>query len=156
MSGFGKVFRVLSAINGWSLVIVGGISALVSLITGAWAGLAISVAAAMHGVFELVLRKRALRGDRGDAVRWMALNQLGLAASLTVYFTYQFMILDGDALSEALMQPPLSDLLMLYSESTRSQLVDTLPLLVGAFYALVAVVSWIVCGATAIFYWKQR
>ena len=155
MSGFGKLFRVLSAINGWSLVIVGGLSLMASLAFGAWAGAAISLAAAFHGIVELVLRKRAQIGNQGDAVRWMALNQLGLAASLSVYFAYQAMILDSDALSLALMQPPLSDLLSLYPEPTRSQLVDTLPLLIGAFYALVAGVSWVACGATAIFYWKQ-
>jgi|TARA_B110000467_G_C18336230_1_gene498092 hypothetical protein len=156
MSSFGKLFRTLSAINGWSLVIVGGLSLLASLAFGAWAGAAVSLAAAFHGIVELVLRKRALIGNQGDAVRWMALNQLGLAASLSLYFAYQVMILDADALSLALMQPPLSDLLSLYPESRRSQLVDMLPLLIAVFYALVAGVSWVVCGVTAIFYWKQR
>lgn len=155
MSGSGKLFRIVSGINGWSLVVVGGLSLSISLISSAWAGVAISLAAVFHGFAELVLRKRVLRGDSG-AARWMALNQIGLAASLSVYFTYQFVTLDGEALSASMKSPPLSDLLMLYSEPTRSQLVDTLPHLVGAFYALVAGVSWVVCGGTAIYYSNQR
>lgn len=156
MSVPGSTFRLLSAINGWSLVVVGSLSLLVSLIATAWAGVLISLAAATHGALELFLRNRVFGGDRVQAVRWLALNQLGLAASLSLYFAFQVMVFDDEAVYRALMASPLSEALFLYPEPMRSQLIDSLPFLVGLFYAIAAGVSWLVCGGTAIFYWSQR
>jgi len=156
MSQYGVVFRMLSAVDGWSLVTVGGISLIVSLIATAWAGALVSLAVALHGAMELFLRKRALEGGQSGAVRRMALNQLGLAISLSLYFGYQLIILDDNAVYQTLMTPPLSDVLLLYPEPMRSQLIDSLPLLVRFFYAIATGVSWLACGGTAIYYWRQR
>lgn len=155
MSQYGVVFKKLSALDGWSLVTVGGISLIVSSIATAWAGVLVSLAVALHGAIELFLRKRALEGGQSGAVRRMALNQLGLAISLSLYFGYQVIILDDNAVYETLMTLPLSNALLLYPEPMRSQLIDSLPLLVRFFYAIAAGVSWLVCGATAIYYWSQ-
>ena len=129
---------------------------MVSSIATAWAGALVSLAVALHGGIELYLRKRALGGDHSQSVRRMALNQLGLAITLSLYFGYQVIILDDKAVYETVMTSPLSDVLLVYPEPLRSQLIDSLPFLVRIFYAIAAGVSWLVCGGTAIFYWSQR
>ena len=150
-----SIFRLLSALNGWSLVCLGGISLIVSSIAMAWAGILVSVAATLHGIFELVLRKKMQGENSGSVSRRMALNQLGLAASLSLYFAYQVSSLDEDALMTLLLKSPLYDALLMYPDEIRIQFMETLPRMVGLFYVAVAGITWLVCGATAIYYWRQ-
>mgnify|MGYP007096637528 CR=1 FL=1 len=152
----GAVFRTVSAINAWSLLLVGGLSLFGTIVMASLAGALVSLAVAIHGALELSFRRRILNEDGSSAANWMALNQLGLATTLSLYFAYQVMILDGEAVSATLMASPLADVLLIYPEPMRSQLVEMLPFLIGIFYAIAAGVSWLVCGVTALFYWMQR
>ncbi len=155
MSARPSLFRLISAVNGWSLVVAGGLSLIVSLFATAWAGVLVSLAAAAHGTFELLLRKKMAGEDRVAIARRMALNQLGLAASLSLYFAYQFATLDAAALSEMILKSPLYDELVLYSDLTGIQIFSSLPTIVGVSYAVAAAVAWLVCGGTALYYWLQ-
>lgn len=150
-----RVFHVLSRLNGWSLAIVGVLSLAVSAYARGWAGIIISLALLLHGAYEIVLGKRAESGELKSSARRMAWNQLGLATSLSLYFAYQMSVLDSEALIVSLLDSPLYDILLLYPEGLRLQLLDSLPMMLGIFYLAAAVISWIFCGGTAIYYWSR-
>ena len=150
-----RVFLALSGINGWSLVIAGTASLLIAAIARSSAGILISLAILGHGSLELRFRKTASEnGDRSQGRR-MAFNQMGLAASVSLYLAYQTLILEPTMVIESLMRPPVSDVLKLYPLDMRTWIIQSSPRFVGTFYALAAVISWIVCGANAAFYWPR-
>ena len=150
-----RVFLALSGINGWSLVVAGTASLLIAAIARSSAGILISLALLGHGSLELRFRKTASEiGDRSQGRR-MAFNQMGLAASVSLYLAYQTLILEPTMVIESLMRPPVSDVLKLYPLDMRTWIIQSSPRFVGTFYALAAVISWIVCGATAAFYWPR-
>lgn len=150
-----RTFHILSRLNGWSLVIVGILSMGISIFAGGWAGVIISVALVLHGVYEIVLSKRSEAGELKSPTRRMALNQLGLATNLSLYFAYQMRVLDAENLIASLLDSPLYDILLMYPEDLRLQLIESLPVMTGMFYLVAAVVSWIFCGGTAVYYWSQ-
>ena len=150
-----RVFLALSGINGWSLVVAGTASLLIAAIARSSAGILISLAILGHGSLELRFRKTASEnGDRSQGRR-MAFNQMGLAASVSLYLAYQTLILEPTMVIESLMRPPVSDVLKLYPLDMRTWIIQSSPRFVGTFYALAAVISWIVCGANAAFYWPR-
>ena len=150
-----RLFLALSGINGWSLVVAGTASLLIAAIARSSAGILISLAILGHGSLELRFRKTASEnGDRSQGRR-MAFNQMGLAASVSLYLAYQTLILEPTIVIESLMRPPVSDVLKLYPLDMRTWIIQSSPRFVGTFYALAAVISWIVCGATAAFYWPR-
>jgi hypothetical protein len=146
---------VLSLLNGWGLVVVGTLSLGISAYAGGWAGVIISMALILHGILEIVLSKRSVAGDLKSCSRRMAFNQLGLATSLSLYFAYQMSVLEPEVLIASLLESPLYDVLLMYPEDLRLKLLDGLPKMLGVFYIAVAVVSWIFCGGTALYYWSQ-
>ncbi len=150
-----RTFHVLSLINGWSLVIVGTLSLGISAYAGGWAGVIVSIALCFHGIYEIILSKRSALGKLKSCSRRMAFNQLGLATSLSLYFAYQISVLEPDVLIVTLLESPLYDVLLIYPEDLRLKLLDKLPKLLGVFYLVVAAVSWIFCGGTALYYWNQ-
>ena len=150
-----RAFHVLSLLNGWSLVVVGTLSLGISAYAGGWAGVIISMALILHGILEIVLSKRSVAGDLKSCSRRMAFNQLGLATSLSLYFAYQMSLLEPEVLIASLLESPLYDVLLMYPEDLRLKLLDGLPKMLGVFYIAVAVVSWIFCGGTALYYWSQ-
>jgi len=150
-----RVFLALSGINGWSLVVAGTVSFLIAAIPRSLEGVLISSAILGHGSLELRFRKTAREnGDRSQGRR-MAFNQMGLAASVSLYLAYQSLILEPTVVIESLMRPPVSDVLNLYPLDMRTWIIQSSPRFVGTFYALAAVISWIVCGATAALYWPR-
>tara|TARA_Y100000814_G_scaffold291312_1_gene267482 strand:- start:107 stop:631 length:525 start_codon:yes stop_codon:yes gene_type:complete len=150
-----RVFLALSGINGWSLVFAGAVSLLIAAIARSLAGVLISLAVLGHGSLELRFRKAASENRDGSRGRTMAFNQMGLAASVSLYLAYQALILEPTAVIEALMRPPVSDALNLYPLDMRRWIIHSSPRFIEAFYALAAAISWIVCGATAAFYWPR-
>lgn len=149
-----SLFRVLSGTSGWSLLAVGLLSLGVSIYANALAGICVSLAVTLHGTLELLLRKRVLSEFRPSGLRSLSLNQLGLAASASLYFAYQAIALDVNALYAMATKPPIADALALYPEELRLQVMDALPFLAGMFYAIAAAVTWIACGVTALYYWR--
>ena len=150
-----RLFLALSGINGWSLVIAGAVSFLIAAFARTPAGILVSLAILGHGSLELRLRKTASEnGDRSQGRR-MAFNQMGLATSVSLYLAYQALKLEPAAVIESLIRPPVSDILNLYPLDMRTWIIQSSPRFIGAFYAIAAVITWIVCGATAAFYWPR-
>ncbi len=150
-----RIFRLLSRVNGWSLVLVGLVSFGISVYAGSIAGTLISAALALHGALELGLSKKAAAGEWKSATRRMAFNQVALAVSLSLYFAYQIITLDEEALMTQLAASPIYDILLLYPVDLRYEIIESLPFLIGLFYGVAALISWIFCVATAIYYWTQ-
>jgi|GEM_PF-609383 hypothetical protein len=149
-------FFALSGINGWSLVFAGAVSLLLSLFAGSLPGILISLVIGGHGLLELRFRKFASqKGDRSQGRR-MAFNQVALATSISLYLAYQALSLEQDVVIESLMRPPVYDILRLYPIDLRTWIIQSAPGMIGSFYAIAAVVSWVVCGATAAFYWPRN
>ncbi|RPF74559.1 MAG: hypothetical protein CBC31_010635 [Verrucomicrobia bacterium TMED71] len=150
-----SAFHVLSLLNGWSLFVVGTLSLGISAYAGGWAGVIVSMALILHGTLEIVLSKRSVADDLKSCSRRMAINQIGLATSLSLYFAYQMSGLEPDVLIASLIESPLYDALLMYPEDLRLKLLDGLPKMLGVFYIVVAAVAWIFCGGTALYYWIQ-
>ena len=149
-----RFFRFLSGISGWSLLGVGLLSLGISLYANAMAGMCISLAVCIHGSLELLIRRRVLEHFSPGGLRGLALNQLGLAASASLYFAYQSINLDVNALYALALKPPISEALALYPEDLRRQIMDGLPFLAGLFYVIAAAATWVACGLTALYYWR--
>ncbi len=149
------LFCLLSGLSAGSLLVVGAISLTLSIYTQAAAGILISLAICGHGWMERLLRRRALRGEE-LGLRLLALNQLGLAASVSLYLGYQALNLDIDALYALALNPPVANALALYPDELRLRIMDALPFLAGLFYVIAAAATWIACLATSIYYWRCR
>lgn len=147
-----RLFYILSGINGWSLLVVGILSLGLSLFVGAVSGILVSIAIAIHGSLELTFRGRCRRTNSYSVAKRLAWNQLGLATLVSLYLGYQALSLDESAVLNALINSPAYEILMLYPEELRLQMMESLPLMIGVFYALAAVLTWIVCVATAVYY----
>ena len=122
---------------------------------GGSAGGIVSMALILQGTLEIVLSKRSVADDLKSCSRRMAINQIGLATSLSLYFAYQMSVLEPDVLIASLLESPLYDALLMYPEDLRLKLLDGLPKMLGVFYIVVAAVAWIFCGGTALYYWIQ-
>ena len=134
---------------------MGTLSLGISAYAGDWAGVIVSMALILHGTLEIVLSKRSVADDLKSCSRRMAINQIGLATSLSLYFVYQMSGLEPDVLIASLIESPLYDALLMYPEDLRLKLLDGLPKMLGVFYIVVAAVAWIFCGGTALYYWIQ-
>ncbi len=150
-----STFHVLSLLNGWSLFVMGTLSLGISAYASSWAGVIVSMAIILHGTLEILLSKRSAADSLKSCSRWMAFNQIGLATSLSLYFAYQMSALEPNVLIASLLETPLYDALLMYPEDLRLKLLDGLPKMLGVFYIIVAAVTWIFCGGTALYYWIQ-
>lgn len=133
----------------------GALSLLIALFAISLPGILIALAVLGHGSLELRLRLIAKKNGDRSLGRAMAFNQVGLATSISLYLAYQILSLDPNAVIEALMRPPVYDILRLYPEEMRVWIIQSSPRLIGSFYTLAAFISWIVCGATAMYYWPR-
>ena len=81
-----KIRRVtnISRLNGWSILAVAGLSALVSLVLGHVFGVVIGCAVAVSGYFELRGHQR-LVARKGGAVAWLVISQWYLMIVLWSY-----------------------------------------------------------------------
>jgi hypothetical protein len=87
-----SVLRV-SALNGWSITIVAGLSLVVTLLIGDWLGGLISVLVVTTGLIELHGRRLLTQG-RIDGGRWLKNAQWGLMAVLCGYCVWQLLRVD--------------------------------------------------------------
>ncbi len=149
-----RLFLFLSGLSGWSLAIVGGLSLVVSSFIGSLAGVLVSIALVGHGAFELRLR-RAFQSTGIPLVgRKMGWNQVGLAASVSVYLAYQVSVLDEELVMALLVESPVYAILEMQPEGLRQDMIELMPAMVGVTYMLAALATWIVCIGTAFYYWR--
>ena len=84
----------------------------------------------------------------------MAWNQIGLAASVSIYLAYQVSVLDEELVMALLVESPVYALLEMQPASMRQDMLDLMPAMVGLTYMLAALATWVVCIGTAVYYWR--
>jgi hypothetical protein len=141
--------------SGTSLAVLGGLSALLNVMDPLTASFIVSVAVVANGVLERRFAAGLERREPAAAGR-LAANQGALGMEVVVYSLWQARGITPDAVRAYLADPNLSVLLEMYPSDQVQALVDTLPALIQAFYALVAGVAVVGCALTALFYLSRR
>jgi hypothetical protein len=141
--------------SGASLAVLGGLSALLTAFEPLPPNFIVSVAVLVNGILE---RRFAAALERGEpaAVARLAANQAALGIEVVVYSLWQARAITPEAIRTYLADPNLATLLDLYPTDQIRALVDLLPQLIQAFYALVAAAAIVGCGLTALFYLSRR
>ena len=142
----------LSAASCWSLIAFGVASLAVSLVALALPGLLIGAALLAHGLFERIHGKLLFRDANADSARRLAWNQMGLAASVSLYLGWQASAVDAEELRAVLLREPVKSALELYPPEIAQRLVEGLPQYVLGFYGLAMIVALLGCVAMAALY----
>ena len=139
-------FVSISRINGWSVAIVCGLSLLLS---GSLAGAAVSAAALVSPVMELIGSYAAERGDK-NGLRWLPRSQLVLLAVILAYSVFNLVTFDA-ATELAEMSPDMRDMLvgMVGDESMLREVITLASRLV---YSTLIVVSLLYQGGLFFYY----
>lgn len=146
---------IVAALSGGSLVFFGGVSLLISALSRSLPGGLVSLAVLGHGVVELMARYRFLKAFEPTSGRCLWINQLVLAANITVYAFWQLHQLSDEAIAKLMAHPNVQELLALYPIESRSYLMDMLPMMSRLLYVAVIGVAWLGCGVTAYYYLKK-
>jgi hypothetical protein len=144
-----------AAVSGGTLVFLGCISLLVSLVGPLSAGTLISIAVIGNGVVEWRWAMR-LAAHHPRAPSLLAANQLFLGGEIAVYAAWQAWTMQGDAVLALLDRPLVRAFLRALEPEVVQVLVSVLPDAVRWLYALVGAVALVGCAATALFYLSRR
>lgn len=96
MSDSDKVLRrvlVVSGMNGWSVIVLGGLCTLAALLFFNLLGLVIGLAVTASGYMEIKGRS-ALKNDLSEAGKLLASSQIWLLCVIVVYAGYQLLSFD--------------------------------------------------------------
>lgn len=146
---------MLSAVSAWSLLLFGAGSLLVSCFGGTFVGGLVGLGLLVHGGIELRLRLRLIETQAIVAARWLAYNQLALAATILFYLGWQVLGWDSDALDAVLAREPIAGLLQMFPPEVVETLRRDLPLAVLGSYGLAAVSVLLGCLGMAAMYWRS-
>ena len=150
-----KPVRVISMINGASMVILGGISLLMTLPPPLTAGFWVSIAVLMHGGIEWKFSGRLSRGEF-SVLKGLAVNQLVMGCSVSTYALWKLIFFDKDSLSEVFESPLVQKYLSILSVEEQKILYDVFPGMIQLIYVLIIPVIWLGCGGLAWYYWGKR
>ncbi len=142
-------------VNGASMVVLGGISLLMTLPPPLIAGFWVSIAVLMHGGIEWKYSRRLSKREIFILTK-MAVNQLLLACSISIYAVWKLIFFDKDSLFEVLEAPMIKNALSLLSGEEQKMLTDVFPWMVQMVYVLIIPVVWLGCGGLAWYYWAKR
>jgi hypothetical protein len=147
-----KVYRrvlFVAGFDGWSVVIVAGLGALLSLLFGSLNGILVGLLLIGAGAMELHGR-RLLRRRNADGMRWLVRAQLFLLSVILVYCASRL----GSFDAESAMGNLTPDMESALSEAGLAK-ADILPLVQTAFvttYALFAILTLVFQGGLALYY----
>ena len=129
--------KFVSLLSGGSLLLFGLASVLLSTVFWSWPGLLVGLAMAVHGGLELRFRQRLISGRERRAAKILAINQLALGLTLTLYLATQIVGLEGAAVEEALRGDLIQSLLQGLPASAQESLEADLRMLTKVLgYAL--------------------
>lgn len=151
--------RRTAAINGGSIVVVAGLSALISLFMGSGVGCIVGLAFAASGALELRGRY-LLPGAARQAGHWLLAAQVVFFVLIVAYAGYQLATLTGAAILQALSPEMLTLLKQRLELQTGLQLPDAVigDVLLRAMrlvYWVLIVVSFFYQGAMAWYYLRR-
>lgn len=142
-------------VSGISLIVLGVISATVSIRNPLSASFGISLAVIVNGVIEYRLAKR-LRDGCVRAPARMALNQLVLGFEIVAYSAWQIYVLTPEAVQQILARPMVADVLGMLEPEVVQLTVELLPPMVRMLYLIVAIVAVLGCAGVAWFYQSRE
>ncbi|MDQ8184473.1 hypothetical protein [Pelagicoccus sp. SDUM812002] len=157
MAASGKVsgaVSLFSLISAWSLIVFGGLSLLIAAFSWSWAGAFIGLALLIHGILENRFRGSFLpQGERSFGKR-LAWNQVGLAASGLLYFSWQLASFDRTALDAMLARDPLHTLLEQSPPEVSDMFYRDFPKLLAGAYGIAGMLVLLGCLGMAFMYLK--
>ncbi len=157
-----RVLRV-SWLDGWSLIIIAGLSLLLTLVLGELLGLAISLLVMAAGIIELRGR-RALKRRHADGMQLLVRSQLFLLAVILVYCARCLGSFDAGYLRDQLIPEMRQNFLTLgvnfdeilsQFELTVNDLVPLVRKVFLLLYGGVAIISIFYQGGLALFYRRK-
>lgn len=151
----GSVVSLLSLVSCVSLLVFGVASFLLSLAFLEKSGVLIGGALLFHGTFELRKRERFLKSRSESFASQLAWNQIGLAASVSVYLLWRYLQFDDAALLAVLEQEPVKTLLEQWPPEFVSEFKELLPSLAALSYSLAGVVAILGCVGMAALYRRE-
>ncbi|MGH8016942.1 MAG: hypothetical protein ACREIA_01415 [Opitutaceae bacterium] len=146
---------LVARVSGISLIVLGGISFLFAVTNPLSAGFLISVAVVVNGFVEWRASRRLEALDR-RAPGWLALNQLLLGLEIAAYSVWQTFHFEQAELEALLRRPSIKPWLQLFDPAALDVLLTALPGAIRLFYALVGVIAFLGCAATALYYLGKR
>ena len=137
------------------MIVLGGLSAVVSVLDPLSASFLISAAVLVNGLLERHFAVQ-LEEREPSAVGRLAANQAALGTEIAVYSIWQARAATPEAIERYLSDPRLAGLIDMYPREQMRELIDFLPRAIQTFYAAVAAVAVVACALTALFYLSRR
>lgn len=146
-----KVLKV-SRLNGWSVAIVAGLGAAVSLVFGDLVGGSLGLLIVASGVME-IHGHRLLKRREIDGMMWLVRSQLFFLGVVLTYAVSRLFSFDSGYILENLtpeMEAALKDVGV-----SRAELVPLVQLCFRAFYGTIIGVTLLYQGGLALFYQRK-
>lgn len=137
--------------SGMTMMVLGGLSAALTLLNPLSAEAAVSVAIFVLGWVEWRLGGR-LRAGQVEVVSKLAWNQIGVAVVVTLYSAWRVWVTTDEAVWAVLERPQIAAFLDVLDPMVRAELVGRLPGLIRLTYLIVIPVVWAGCGGMAAWY----
>lgn len=145
----------MARLSGWSLIIFGGLSALVCLFDPLSAGMAVSLAALICGILERRFCGQLARRHARAPFR-LAWNQLALGAAISLYGLWQLLQVNAGAVRKTLRGPDVAPLLSMLDPVAVNALETLIPQVLIALYVGVILAALLGCGGMALYYYRRR
>lgn len=150
-----KSVRVISILNGSGMIVLGGVSLLMTLPPPLTAGFWVSIAVLMHGGIEWKCSRRLSLG-KYSVLKGLAVNQMALACSISAYALWKLIFFDKGSLAEVFKSPMVQQYLSFFSAEEQKMLYDVFPGMVQLIYILLIPTVWLGCGGLAWYYWTKQ
>lgn len=145
---------LVSRFDGWSIVIVAGLCALVSLVFGDLTGTLIGLLVVAGGATEIGGRRRLLRHDADGGMDWLVRSQLIVLGVIWAYAVTCLGSFDAEsALSN--LTPDMKAMLDQAGMGTK-ELLHYVRIFFYAFYGTVMAVTLLYQGSLALYYRNRR
>ena len=141
----------VARISGFTMIVLGAVSLLFSLLHPLSAEFAVSLALLVRGVVEWRLGSGLRAGRRVNPSR-LAFNQLGLAVVVTGYSIWKIVVTTDEAVLALLNRPEVGPTLDLLDPMMRAEVIDRLPGAIRLAYLMIIPVVWLGCGGMAAYY----
>jgi len=144
----------VAKVSSLTMLVLGGLSLLVSLPRPLSAGFAISVAVVINGCIERRFGRRLAAYDPVAPSR-LALNQIALGLEVLAYAAWQARAIGPEQLDAVLRRPLVAQVLAALDPEVVRQMLEQLPAAVGVVYWIVGAGTLLGCAATAVYYFSR-